>query len=75
MTNVLCPFHKWDMPSLDPHALSKAILAAPAWALVGVTMPDERMRLRAADGLAHAIVEQLEQEDDQDGPEQLVLPI
>ncbi|VWX46633.1 hypothetical protein NOVOSPHI9U_10173 [Novosphingobium sp. 9U] len=38
-------------------------------------MPDERMRLRAADGLAQAIVEQLEQEEDEGGPEQLVLPI
>ncbi|WP_159864143.1 DUF6771 family protein [Novosphingobium sp. 9U] len=63
------------MPALDTHTLSEAILAAPPWALIGVTMPDERMRLRAADGLAQAIVEQLEQEEDEGGPEQLVLPI
>jgi 2C-methyl-D-erythritol 2,4-cyclodiphosphate synthase len=63
------------MLQLDPHALSEAILAAPAWALIGVTMPDERMRLRAADGLAQAIVEQLEREGGEEGPEQLTLPI
>ncbi|KTR82510.1 hypothetical protein NS277_13450 [Novosphingobium barchaimii] len=63
------------MSQLDPHAISEAILAAPAWALIGVTMADERMRLRAADGLAHAIVEQLERDDDQEDVKQLSLPI
>jgi hypothetical protein len=38
-------------------------------------MPDERMRLKAADGLAAAIVEQLQEEGEQDEAEQLSLPI
>ncbi|OQW44303.1 MAG: hypothetical protein A4S12_03575 [Proteobacteria bacterium SG_bin5] len=36
--------------------VTSAILAAPAWARVGITMPDERMRERAASELAHAIL-------------------
>ncbi len=64
------------MSQLDPRALSEAILAAPAWALVGVTMPEERMRLRAADSLAQSIVEQLNQcETLSDNVDQLTLPI
>jgi hypothetical protein len=38
-------------------------------------MADERMRLRAADGLAAAIVEQLEHEEAAESVEQLHLPI
>jgi hypothetical protein len=38
-------------------------------------MPDERMRLRAAKGLAAAIVEQLGREDPADRGDQLQLPI
>jgi 2C-methyl-D-erythritol 2,4-cyclodiphosphate synthase len=75
LTDVPLTFHIEGMSSLDSHALSEAILAAPAWALIGVTMPDERMRLRAADELARAIMEQLEQEGVAEGLEQLVLPI
>jgi hypothetical protein len=34
-----------------------AILASPAWCRVGITMPDIRMRERAATELARSIVE------------------
>lgn len=47
------------MERLDPQLLSEAILSAPAWARVGITMRDERMRLKAADELAQSIVERL----------------
>ena len=45
-------------PAIVPH-LSEAILSAPGWARVGITMPDERMRVRAARELAQSIVERL----------------
>lgn len=63
------------MQRIDQHRISEAILSAPGWVRVGITMPDERMRLKAADGLAAAIVEQLQQEGEQDEAEQLSLPI
>jgi len=39
--------------------MSSILLAAPGWARVGMTMPDERMRERA-DMLAATIIEKLE---------------
>ena len=39
--------------------LSAIILAAPGWARVGLTMPDEELRERAANALAAAIIEEL----------------
>lgn len=63
------------MERIDQHRISEAILSAPGWVRVGIAMPDPRMRLKAADGLAAAIVEQLEREGGQDPVEQLSLPI
>jgi hypothetical protein len=39
--------------------LSAVILNAPAWARVGLTMPDREMRERAAQTLAETILEEL----------------
>ena len=49
-------------------ALADAILSAPGWARVGITMPDATMRERAAQELARSIVEHLvsDPEPDQD---------
>lgn len=47
------------MPAPPVDAISTAILTAPGWARVGITMPDGRLRERAADALAHAIVDGL----------------
>lgn len=47
------------MERIDPQQLSEAILNAPAWARVGITMPDEKMREKAAAELAHSIVDRL----------------
>ncbi|MFX4087072.1 DUF6771 family protein [Sphingobium yanoikuyae] len=47
------------MERLDPQQLSEAILHAPAWARVGITMPDEEMREKAAAELANSILERL----------------
>jgi len=43
----------------NPAVMASAILAAPGWARVGITVADERMRERAAQELARSIVEQL----------------
>lgn len=40
-------------------AIADAILSAPGWARVGITMPDAGMRERAAHELARSIVEGL----------------
>ena len=48
------------MERIERDELSAVLLAAPGWARVGLTMPDERMRKRAADTLAATIIEKLE---------------
>lgn len=48
------------MERIERHQLSTILLAAPGWARVGLTMPDVRMRERAADTLAATIIEKLE---------------
>jgi hypothetical protein len=73
--DVACLFHQRDMVRIDQRRISEAILSAPGWARVGITMPDERMRLRAADGLAASILEQLQDAGEPDGTDQLTLPI
>jgi hypothetical protein len=47
------------MERLDPQQLQQAILTAPAWARIGITMRDLRMREKAAAELANTIVERL----------------
>lgn len=54
--------------------LRAAILHAPGWARVGITMPDERMRERAASALADAIAEELSGGDRPD-PRQISFPL
>ncbi len=44
------------MTRIDPVELSTIILTAPAWARVGITMPDIEMREKAAAELALTIV-------------------
>lgn len=63
------------MERIDPRQLSDAILTAPGWARVGITMPDQHMRQRAADELAATIVERLTRADQQPDRDQLSLPI
>lgn len=47
------------MERIDTQQLSEAILNAPAWARVGITMPNEEMREKAAAELANSILERL----------------
>ncbi|WP_051093318.1 MULTISPECIES: DUF6771 family protein [Sphingobium] len=62
------------MERIERDELSAILLAAPGWARVGLTMPDERMRERAADTLAATIIEQLERTPAPD-PNQFRLPL
>ncbi|WP_354288938.1 DUF6771 family protein [Sphingomonas sp. UYEF23] len=55
--------------------LRSAILSAPGWARVGITMPDARMRERAADALAQSILEQLFEQDRTAHADQFNLPL
>lgn len=47
------------MERIDTRELCEIILTAPAWARIGITMPDEEMREKAATELALTIVERL----------------
>lgn len=60
------------MERIEREQLSEIILAAPAWARIGLTVRDERLRERAADTLAAAIIERLER--DPVNVNQLALP-
>ncbi|QBM75962.1 hypothetical protein E2E30_09415 [Sphingomonas sp. AAP5] len=62
-------------PQPAPADLSSAILSAPGWARVGITMPDARMRERAADALAQSILEQVFEQDRTAHADQLRLPL
>lgn len=50
------------MNRLDPtvESITDAILHAPAWAIVGLTMQDDQIREAAAETLALKIVETIE---------------
>ena len=48
------------MERIERDRLADILLAAPGWARVGLTMPDARLRERAADALAATIIEKLE---------------
>ncbi|WP_082370165.1 MULTISPECIES: DUF6771 family protein [unclassified Novosphingobium] len=61
------------MDRLDTRQLSDAILNAPGWARVGLTMRDQRMRQKAADEVANCIVERLSDYPEIPDPNQLSL--
>lgn len=65
-------FYFRHMERLDEKHVSEAILQASAWALIGVTMPEARMRERAAAELAQSIVARLDPPSLPD-PDQLTL--
>lgn len=53
----ICSIYR--MERIDERAVSAILLAAPGWARVGLAMPDEQLRERAADALAATIGERL----------------
>jgi len=58
-----------------PTELSSAILSAPGWARVGITMPDKRLRERAAEALAQAILDRVFEAGALPDPDQLDLSL
>jgi len=62
------------MDRIDLRALAAILIEAPAWAQIGLTMPDQRLRERAADCLAATIIERLAGPAQPD-PDQLALAI
>lgn len=62
------------MGRLSRNDLADAILNAPGWARVGLTVRDERARLKAADAMAASIFEVMEDTPSTDA-RQLWLPI
>jgi hypothetical protein len=56
-------------------SISATILAAPAWARVGLSMQDIRMRERAADMIAAAIIDRLEKPVIKEDRDQFGLPL
>ncbi|WP_254620871.1 DUF6771 family protein [Sphingomonas sp. CL5.1] len=57
---IICSYG--DMERIEQKELAAILLAAPGWARVGLTMPDPRLRERAADTLAATIIEKLRRE-------------
>jgi hypothetical protein len=53
--------------------ISTVLLSAPAWARLGLTVRDERMRERAADVLAATILERLQHPISRPDPDQMLL--
>lgn len=47
------------MERIDPDQIADALLAAPGWARLGLTEPQEHLRRQSARELALAIVEEL----------------
>jgi hypothetical protein len=58
---------------IDSRAIADAIRAAPAFARLGLSVRDARLRDRAADALAETIAERLEPRPDTQ--DQLSLPL
>jgi hypothetical protein len=69
---MICSFV--HMAHLDRTQLCEILMNAPAWARVGLTMRDPRMRERAADALAATIEDRMQPRHHPD-PGQLVLPL
>lgn len=63
------------MLRIDEADVTDAILSAPGWARVGITMPDPAMRQRAASELARAVLVGLGVDATIDDANQLELPI
>lgn len=63
------------MDHFSPSAVSAAIMSAPAFARLGLSMRDARTRERAADALAVAIVEGLERPRTEYDGSQMTLPL
>lgn len=75
LANVLGSFQFAGMITTSPAHLAQTILTAPAWARVGITAPNERLREQAAEELALAIVARLERPERVYDARQMALPL
>ena len=64
----------WGMEPADTRRVAEILINAPAWARVGLTSRDARLRERAADVLAATIVERIAPPPERDR-NQLALPL
>jgi hypothetical protein len=60
---------------MDLERLSKILMSAPAWARLGLTVSDPRLRERAADALAAIIAHRLDEPAVCADRNQLALPL
>ncbi|HEV2568758.1 DUF6771 family protein [Sphingomonas sp.] len=60
---------------MEVERLSTILVSAPAWARLGLTVSDARLRERAADALAAIIAHRLEEPDIRPDRSQLALPL
>lgn len=70
---LLCSFKVMEPAS--PAVISAAIKSAPAFARLGLSMRDARLRERAADALAGVIAERLQQPAELHDENQMTLPL
>ncbi|WP_067107459.1 DUF6771 family protein [Sphingopyxis granuli] len=63
------------MERLDPSRVADAILTAAGWARVGITAPTSHIRIAAAHELARTILEDIGQETEGAGGDQMGLAL
>ena len=63
------------MHIMDRERLTTILLNAPTWARLGLTVPDPRLRERAADALAATIVQRIDEPLHVVDRDQLALPL
>lgn len=63
------------MDNIDEHRVARAILAAPGWARVGISAPQESTREAAAQELALTITKMLGDRAPANDPNQLALAL
>lgn len=63
------------MRCMDRERLATILLTVPAWARLSLTVPDPRLRERAADALAATIVQRLDEPLHVVDRDQLALPL
>lgn len=62
------------MERIDPQTISNAILTAPGWARLGITMSEGEVGLKAAQEMAENIIRALVRQAEEDC-DQLALPL
>ncbi len=60
---------------MERERLSRILQNAPAWARLGLTVRDPRLRERAADALAATIMQRLDEQVQMEDRNQLTLPL